>query len=70
MCGGSPRLLSKLLLARARLPGPVASEWSAACLAHIAAAPDRASVSSWVNALRACVRLRHQPDRWVGRLDS
>jgi hypothetical protein len=63
MPGGSPRLLSKLLLARAKLSGPISADWCAACLAHMTASPHKLSVSSWVNALWACVRLRHPPSR-------
>jgi len=63
MAGGSPRLLSRLLLARAKLPGPVSSSWCAACCEHMAAAPHKLSVSSWVNALYALVRLKHEPNR-------
>lgn len=63
MPGGSPRLISRLLLSRSKLPGPVSSKWCAACCTHMAAAPQKLSVSSWVNALYALVRLKHTPDR-------
>lgn len=61
--GGSPRLLSRLLLSRSKLGGSVSSEWCAACCKHMADAPHKLSVSSWVNALYALVRLKHAPSR-------
>jgi hypothetical protein len=67
MPNGSPRLLSRLLLSRSKLPGTVSSEWCAACCKHMAEAPHKLSVSSWVNALYALVRLKHAPNRWVCR---
>lgn len=63
MQGGSPRSLSRLLLSRSKLGGPVSSEWCATCCQHMAAAPHKLSVSSWVNALYAVVRLKHTPSR-------
>lgn len=65
MPGGSPRLLSRLLLSRSKLGGAVSSEWCAACCKHMADAPHKLSVSSWVNALYALVRLKHTPNRYA-----
>lgn len=65
MPGGSPRLLSRLLLARARLPGPYCGAWSSMCLRYMTGAPDKLSVSSWANALWALVRMRHAPSRYA-----
>ncbi|WIA37136.1 hypothetical protein OEZ86_014099 [Tetradesmus obliquus] len=63
MPGGSPRLLSRLLLARSKLPGACSSSWCGACLEAMTAQPERLTVSSWVNALWALVRLKHAPGR-------
>ncbi|KAF6264801.1 hypothetical protein COO60DRAFT_1482673 [Scenedesmus sp. NREL 46B-D3] len=63
MPGGSPRLLSRLLLARSKLRGGCSGAWCEACLRAMTAAPARLTVSSWVNALAALVRLRHAPGR-------
>jgi hypothetical protein len=65
MPGGSPRLLSRLLLARSKLPGSCSTAWCDACLEAMTAQPERLTVSSWVNALWALVRLKHAPGRCV-----
>lgn len=65
--GGSPRLLSRLLLARARLPGPYCRAWCSMCLSHMTGAPRKLSASSWANALWALVKMKHVPDRCAAR---